>query len=494
MLHIKSNNEPVVGVDTKSGTSRVLGNLQFVSGSHTFGVYPTYNNNLVFKDKWATIQSSYISGQINEDNVLDTTQSLTAMSFSGSSDIFLDINTQHDMKYYERAGLKLVRNNDQHVREDDAFSVRVAHRIGCSAIPDGTTVQRAATFKTPTVADESVIDYKFTPHSFFSSGWDYIQFFDQNGNPIDRMNISGTSPAPDLGNSTNWVDFRSDRIFTKDDIQYHPHDCYLKKVGTNLELRAAKIQFTNSGIWDIKFDDKIALAYKNLAVGKMLRIRFVFAVSRFAMLGQATPIPEAFFPSTKLARPSKLVSSSFNEAGTHGTFIFNRQCYVSAYRNGVQVTDKILTSSAGEITVNFGINVNEGSAIELRVTTAFPQTEYTIYTVNVADTVAPPPITASIFLENRIFGQGGSAGDTAVAERDGIEIGRAEITSTLEYIMTLNPGVTLTTGELIEVYAMDTAGNRSESELYEIEVSISADGAFDPNLGNDSLTSVTTIS
>lgn len=493
MLHIKSNNEPVIGVNSTEGNSRVLGNLSFISGNAVFEVSPQDSNNLVFKDKWSSLESSYIANQINHDNTVDNTESLTLMSFDGSANVFLDINTEHQMKYYYNSALlKLTRNNDQHERETDAFSVRVAHHTLCSAMPTGETIQRSATFKTATVADESILNYKFTPLAFVGRGWDYIRFFDQNNNAIDRMNISAI--GPDGNNSTNWVDFYEEQTFVKDDIKYHVHDCYLKKVGTNTELRSATIIFTNSGTFNITFDDKIALAYKNLAANKKLRIRFVFAVTRIAPLGQAIPIPEAFVPSTKLARPSKLVSHTLSEDGTRGTFTFNRQCYVSAYDSGVQVTDRVLTTTDGSITINFSRNLNEGASLELRVSTAFPQDEYEIYSLTIADTVAPPPITASIFLNTRIFGQGGSANDLAVAERDGVEIGRANISPTLDYIITLNEGITLTTGEIIEVYAMDTAGNKSESEIYEIEVSLSADGAFSPNLGNDSLTSVTTVS
>lgn len=493
MLHIKSNNDPVVGVDSRSGTARVLGELEFLAGVHTFEVSPNLSTNLKFADKWSSLVNSYIGGQVDANNVLDSTKCLTVMSFNGTGDIILPENSEHNMSYYSQNGynLKLKRNNEPHLRETDAFSVRVAHRIH-APIGDNTSVNRTATFRTATVEDESVLSYLFKPRSFVNSGWDYIQFIDQNGNQIDRTNISGSNPI-NGDFSTNWVNFNQ-QTWTKDGLKYHVHDCYLKKVGTNLQLSKAVVFFTNSGCWEITFDSKIALAYRNLMPGKLLRIRFVFVVSPFAPEGNALDIPSTYVPSLKLARPSKLISSTFSEDGISGTFKFNRQCYVSAYNNGVQFTDKVLTTVDGEITVNFGRDVKEGSAIELRVCTAYPQTEVTLFKVDVADTIAPPQVTASIFLETRIFGSGGTPGDFAVAVRDDIEIGRVEISPTSEFLMTLNPGVTIVTGDLIELYAMDTAGNKSQSELYEVEVSITSEGAFQPNLGNDSLTSITTIS
>lgn len=491
MLHIKSNNESVVGVDIRSGTSRALGNLSFLSGAMQFVVSPNDANNLVFKDKWGTLQSSYSSQQTNKDNVVDKSTSLTMMSFVGNSNIYLDANSANAMQYYGTTLLQLQRNAEVEDRDNDAFSVRVAHRVRCPSISDGSSIQRKATFKTATVEDESTLSYKFTPTSFQPYGWDYIAFLDQNGNPIDRLSISAT--APNNSTETDWVKFNAEQTFVKDGITYYVHDCYLKRVGTTLELRKAKINFTTSGAWEITFDDKIALAYKNLAIGKSLRIRFVFASSPFALDGSAVGIPSTYFDSLKMARPSKLVSSSFNTEGTNGTFTFNRQCYVSAYLNGVQKTNKALTTTDGQVTINFGSNVNEGSIIELRVYTGFPLTEYRTFTVNVADTVAPPPIVATIFLADRIFGTGGSYNDYAIAERGGIEIGRAVISSTLDYKIQLNAGVTLVTGDLVEVYAMDSAGNKSDSELYEIDVYNSTDGAFSTSLGNDSLTGSTTI-
>lgn len=491
MLHIKSNSEPVVGVDTRSGTARALGSLEFISGSCPYEVDAQYGNNLRFRDQWSQLTASHRGSQVNRDNVIDNSRSLTVMSFNGiNDDIFLDINTQHNMEYYGFANLRLNRNNEQHLRETDAFSIRIEHLINSTIIAPGENMNRPATIRIPSksVAGETEINYEFNPRAFSRSGWDYIQFYNQKDEQIDRQLIDANNGP----NTTSWIDFTNSAP-EKDGVKYYIRDVIIKKVGTTNELRKAEIYFTTSGYWKITFPNDVALAYKNLATGKNMRLRFVFSVSPMARLGATTPIPTTFLNDRRVARPSVLKSSVFTPDGTRGTFIFNRQAYVSAYINNVQVTDRVITTPEGEITVNFNRNVNEGSKIELRLSTVTPVDENILFKVDVADTVAPPPVVASLFTSTRIFGAGGNTGDTAVALRDDIEIGRATIGASLEYLITVKPGITLTTGELVEVYAMDTAGNKSTSELYEIDVAQTTDGVFNPNLGNDAISTSTSI-
>lgn len=491
MLHIKSNSEAVVGVDTRSGTARALGSLEFVSGSCPYEVDPN-SNNLTFENKWTSLAASHRGSQVGRDNKVDSTRSLTVMSFSGlNTDVFLDINTKHPMRYYGFASLNLHRNGEQHLRETDAFSIRVEHLINSSILAPGEKLSRPSTLRIPSksIAGETQFDYEFEPRSFTSRGWDYIQFFDQTGAQIDRMNIDTNTGG---GGNSAWIDFYND-TYVKDGIKYYVRDVFIKKIGTVTELRKIQIYFTTSGLWTIKVADDVALAYKNLATGKLLRLRFVFSLSPIAPKDATLPIPLTFLNDRRVARPSVLVSSTFTEDGMRGTFKFNRQAYVSAYINGVQVTDRVLTTPEGEITINFNRNVNEGSKIDLRLSTVTPTDENIPFAVTVADTVAPPPITASLFTSTRIFGAGGNAGDIAVAMRDDVEIGRATIGASLEYLITVNEGVTLTTGEIVEVYAMDAAGNKSPAEIYEIDVAQTTDGVFNPNLGNDALSSLTTV-
>lgn len=492
MLHIKSNGEPVVGVDTRSGTARALGSLKFISGNPPYEVRAQDNLNLIFKDKWSSLTSTHITSQIDRDNKVDNTRSLTVMSFTGmNTDIFLDINTKHPMTYYNFATLELERNSDPHLREIDAFSIRVSHLINSNIINSGEKLKRPATIRIPSSNQhgETEFEYSFNSRGFANSGWDYIRFYDQNDAQIDRMNIGDYDSNE---NDLTWIEFYND-TYVKDSIKYYVRDVIIKKIGTSTELRKIKLNFTTSGSWTINVPDDVALAYKRLATGKRLRLRFVFTISPINEINKTLPITATFLNDRRVARPSVLISSTFTEDGTRGTFKFNRQAYVSTYINGVQVTDRVLTTPEGEITVNFNRNVNEGSNIDLRLSTVTPTTENIPFSVTVADTVAPPPITASLFTATRIFGAGGNTGDIAVAMRDDVEIGRATIGASLEYLITVNEGVTLTTGEIIEVYAMDAAGNKSPSEIYEIDVAQTTDGVFNPNLGNDALSSSTTI-
>lgn len=373
MLHIKSNSEAVVGVDTRSGTARALGSLEFVSGSCPYEVDPN-GNNLTFENKWTSLTSSHLYSQVGRDNKLDKTRSLTVMSFSGlNTDVFLDTNTKHPMKYYGFANLNLQRNDEQHLRETDAFSIRIEHLINSTILAPGDKLDRPATLRIPSksIAGETQFNYEFEHHSFAARGWDYIQFFDQTGAQIDRMNIDTDT---DGGGNSAWIDFYND-TYVKDDIKYYVRDVFIKKIGTATELRKIQIYFTSSGLWTINVADDVALAYKNLATGKRLRFRFVFSLSPIAPKDATLPIPLTFLNDRRVARPSVLVSSNFTEDGMHGTFKFNRQAYVSTYINSVQVTDRVLTTPEGEITVNFNQNVNESSKIDLHLSTVTPTDE-----------------------------------------------------------------------------------------------------------------------
>lgn len=495
MLHIKSNNDAVVGIDTRTGTSRSLGTLEFIAGSVPTDIDITSSNGLTFEDKWTSLTSTFRGSRVSTNNEIDTSRSLAVMSFIGNNSVFLDIDTVHPMSFYGRARFNLRRNKEQHLRETDAFSIRIEHEITSSYLSPGVPLVRPATILLPSksVAGETNIEYQFIPASFANRGWDYIQFNDQNGVAIDRTNLGAPDPADQYSSDTTWINLSTPSA-DYGGVKLYIRDVFIKKVNATTELHSANIRFSTSGQWEIKFDDVVAQAYKNLPVGKKLRIRFAFSLSPMAMLNNTLPIISTFLDNKTVARASVLESSVISEDGRRGVFKFNRAAYVSAYLNGTQVTERVHTTAEGELTINFNQNLNEGATLELRLSTLTPANENNKFIVNVTDTVAPPPIVATIFTSTRIFGNGGSVGDFAVAKRDDVEIGRVAISGNLEYMITLNPGVVLSTGEYIEVYAMDTVGNMSETELYEIDVAETTDGIFSPNLGNDSISSTTIIS
>lgn len=256
-----------------------------------------------------------------------------------------------------------------------------------------------------------------------------------------------------------------------------------------------KIYYRNdiSGLWLLDVDKRIIDRWNELEIGKGFTIRLVIATSKWNSFKALTPIAPALIDSLYFRKTMSYEQISISEDKTTVTYKFDAPCLVSAYLNNVLVVDKLLSTVDGEITINFGKDLYTGNNVELRTFTYNETVLYNSYVIDYADSTPPPMVEANRFIINKIYGTGGEAGSYAVAKRNDIEIGRVLITGSLEFIMQLNNGVTLITGDLVELFAEDTVGNKSESELYEVEVSVTTDGNFTQTLGNDTLIARVTI-
>lgn len=270
------------------------------------------------------------------------------------------------------------------------------------------------------------------------------------------------------------------------DLYSFKQDVSVKKQSNS---RIDKVYYRNdvTGLWLLDIDQRILDRWNDLPVGSGFSFRLVIVTSKWNKYNSLSPIPKTFIDGLYFRKTLSCEEIAITQDNTTVTYKFDAPCYVSAYLNNELIADKLLSTINGEITINFGKDLKTGNTVELRTFTYNETVVYNSYIIEYKDTIAPPPVEANRFIANRIYGTGGEAGAFAVALRNDVEIGRVIITGSLEFIMQLNTGITLNTGDLVELYAEDSDGNKSESELYEVEVSPTTDGLFTQSMGNDTL-------
>lgn len=472
MLNIKASNMAICAVNRNTGNTTEMGTVEVVSSAPTYRI--DYDNTAFhFKNSnWNIGDSTITNVRTKLDNTISQEFMVNQLSIFDKVAFYLEPDTEYDLTW-ETLELKIRRNAIIHYRQEDTFIVRSEHKLIAS--PNRAEIKPCYVVA-PNIPKVVNLKHEFmTPFPRNDSNAS-IYLLDAEGKNVNAA-VGGTSSG-----YIDWL-YDDENHYNKDNLNLWMFEI---SIGHTTGGRAKYIGFSNGsrGHWRVELTDEIGIRLQQLSDTTALRFRFVTACSPIQLIDAPQAIAPTFLDAQMLTFPSEVISATYSEDGLTGYFQLNHKALTSVYHNGVQLTNKLQTTEDGKFTVTFPTNVNRGSTISIRTSTTWPEQKFQNFELTVNDTVAPDPVTAILFTKNKIIGNG-TVGDAVYAERDNIVIGQTNVLAGGQFIMVLNEGIELTTGETISLYTKDLAGNRSNPEVTEIEVAITTDGVFSPEMGND---------